>query len=117
MEKKPLLIYDGDCNFCINWVKKLKQKVGNQIDYESLQKAAGRFPEIPRQDFQKAVQLILPSGERFSGARAVLKVLSYAPKRKWLLWLYDHIPGFASFSEWAYRLAARRRYCSHKKLG
>src|SRR6202044_1057567 len=43
------------------------------------------------------------------GARAVFVTLTYAPGMSWLLWLYEHVPGFAAVSEAAYRQIAAHR--------
>ena len=37
----------------------------------------------------------MPEGELFSGAQAVFTTLRYAPGMTWLLWVYEHGPGFA----------------------
>jgi len=66
------------------------------------------FPEIPLEQFQQAVQLILPSGQVLPGARAVFATLAYAGAG-WLSWLYDRVPGFGRASEAAYRVIAAHR--------
>ncbi len=78
--------------------------------YEPFQKVAGQFSQIPLQDFQKSVQLILPDGRVFNGAAAVFRTLAYAPDSKGrLLWLYEHVVGFRQLSEWFYNLVAAHR--------
>jgi hypothetical protein len=51
----------------------------------------------------------MPDGQLIWGARAVYTTLTFAPGMAWLLWLYDHLPGFAWLSEVAYRLVAAHR--------
>ena len=54
-----------------------------------------RFPEIPIEQFKRAVAFIEPDGEAFFAAEAVYRSLRYRSSRKWLAWSYDHVPGFA----------------------
>ena len=67
---------------------------------------AARFPEIPREDFEQAVHLILPDGSVCSGAEAVFRSLAEAGKERWLLWLYQKFPGFAELTEMLYEEVA-----------
>jgi predicted DCC family thiol-disulfide oxidoreductase YuxK len=107
--QRPLMLYDGDCNFCRRWIARWRQLTGEAVDYEPYQQAADRFPEIPVNAFQGAVQLILTTGEVYSGAEAVFRALSHAGRRRWVLCAYHHIPGVAPVSESFYRLVARHR--------
>ena len=106
---RPLLVFDGDCTFCRTWVGYWKLLTGEAIAYAPYQEAAERFPEVPREDFQRAVQLILPRGERFRAAHAVFRSLSAVPGYAWLLWAYQRVPGFAAVTEWVYRQIAAHR--------
>ena len=107
----PLLIFDGDCTFCRTWIGYWKQLTGDAIAYAPYQEAAARFPEVPREDFQRAVQLILPGGVRFSAAEAVFRSLADVPVYAWPLWAYERIPGFRLVAEWTYgQIAAHRSF-------
>lgn len=108
-DDKPLLVYDGDCGFCRFWVDYGQKLTKDQIDYAPFQEVAGNFPEITRERFQQSVQLIQPSGSVTSAAEAVFRVLSYVRGYGWLLWLYQHLPGFAPVSERTYRFVAGHR--------
>jgi predicted DCC family thiol-disulfide oxidoreductase YuxK len=79
------------------------------VDYSTYQEAATRFPEIPAEQFKRAVVLIEPDGEVFFGAEAVYRSLRYRPSRKWMAWSYNHVPGFAIISDTAYKFIARNR--------
>jgi predicted DCC family thiol-disulfide oxidoreductase YuxK len=105
----PLLIYDGDCRFCRFWIERWKKLTRERVEYAPYQTVAGHFPEIPIENFEKSVQLVLPTSEVFSGAQAVFRALSFAPGKGWMHWMYQKIPGFASISEGLYRLVANRR--------
>ncbi len=106
---KPLLIYDGDCNFCRRWINRWKSLTQEQVDYAPFQQVADQFPQIPKENFKASIQLIEPSGATFSGAEAVFRALASTPNKRWLLRAYERIPGFRLISEWFYRLVARHR--------
>ncbi|MBZ5645863.1 MAG: lipase maturation factor family protein [Acidobacteriia bacterium] len=111
---KPLLVYDGDCSFCRLWADYWRELTGDSIRYEPFQQAASRFPDIPRDTFSSAVQLLLPDGERRSGAHAAFSALAAVPGRRWLLPAYRRVPGFAPVSEAAYDFIARHRDFAYK---
>jgi predicted DCC family thiol-disulfide oxidoreductase YuxK len=106
---KPLMIWDGECHFCRLWIERWRVLTAGEVEYETYQEAAVRFPEIPRAQFQRSVVYIDKGGEVFSGAEAVYRSLSYQSSRKWMAWSYDHVPGFAAISEIAYKIIARHR--------
>src|SRR5208282_2049579 len=107
--EKPILVYDGDCSFCRLWIDRWRSLTGDRVRYAPFQEVAGQFPEIPRDAFVRAVQLILPSGRVVSAARAVLRTLAVVPGLAWMFWLYRFFPGVAVVAEFFYRLVARHR--------
>ena len=106
---KPLLIYDGDCDFCRYWVDYWRKLTGDAVAYQPYQKVAAQFPQIPLPEFQRAVQYVAPDGTIARAARASLLTLSHAPGHGRGLWLYQKLPGFAKVSEGCYRFIAARR--------
>ena len=109
---RPLLVFDGDCGFCRTWVARWRRAVGERIDYEPYQTAAARFPAMPRRQFRDAVQLIMPDGDVFQGAEAVLRSLALAPDRaafRWWLIAYATVPGCRPVADWTYRWVAGHR--------
>ena len=108
---KPLMVFDGDCNFCSHWVRRWRQMTGDTVDYLPAQnhRIAAQFPEIPREQFDTAVQLIETDGVVYSGAEAVFRALAHNPKRRWPLDIYQTSPPFSGSAEWAYCLVAENR--------
>jgi predicted DCC family thiol-disulfide oxidoreductase YuxK len=106
--QKPILIFDGDCGFCRMWIARWKALTGESIDYAPYQDVAADFPQIPVENFQKAVQLVEPDGSVRSGADAVFRSLSHAPGKAWLLKLYA-VPFFTALCDFSYRTIARHR--------
>src|SRR5437764_14957029 len=105
---KPLMIWDGNCHFCVRWIERWRIETGDSVDYERSQDVAQRFPEIAPADFDNAVVLVEPDGNVATGADAVFRALSYGP-RKWPRKFYDSVPGFAAFTGFAYKIVARNR--------
>src|ERR1035441_3960396 len=108
---KPLLVFDGDCNFCTLWIRRWWKTTGDAVDYLPAQDAsvAAQFPEIPRQQFDTAVQLVETDGAVYSGAEAVFRTLAHDPNRQWPLRAYEKSPRIANLTERAYRLVAENR--------
>lgn len=114
MPQKPLLIFDGDCNFCRRWVARWKIQSRGAVEFAPYQERARDFPQIPPQKFQEAVYLIEPSGRVTRGAEAVFETLSgFSYAGKCLRLLYRFLPGFAWISEFLYSgVAANRKFFS-----
>jgi lipase maturation factor 1 len=108
---KAVMVHDGDCNFCALWIHRWQQTTGELLEYLPYQdpSVAARFPEVPRGQFETAVQLVEPDGCVYGGAEAVFRSLALNPHERWLLDWYEHSAGFAHVSEWGYRLVARHR--------
>ncbi len=106
---RPLLVYDGDCGFCVYSVRYWEKLTGDRVNYRPYQDVAGQFPEIPIAEFQRAVQFITPDGRRASAAEASFLILSHAPGKGYWLALYRRLPGFAIIAETVYAFIARHR--------
>ena len=114
--KLPLLIYDGDCSFCRMWVDYVKCLTHDAISCAPSQQVGSAFPEIPLQDFKAAAQFVDESGHVFSGAHAIFRALSYAPRKRWMLGCYLHLPLFGAVSESSYRWIAGHRAPLYKLM-
>ena len=95
------------------WVGYWNGLTGDRVEYAPWQTAGGGFPDVPRSDFQKAVQYF-ENGKRFSGAEAVFHLLASVPGWRWTLWLYQHLPGLAALTEWLYALVAGHRNAAYR---
>ena len=92
---KPLMVFDGDCNFCTLWIRRWQQMTGDTrgLSARARPAIAARFPEIPREQFDTAVQLIESDGMVYSGAEAVFRTLAHSPNRQWPLRTYETFAG------------------------
>ena len=111
---RPLLVFDAQCAFCGVWVEYWKQLTGDRALYVPYQELGDRLPMLGRQDFAAAVQLLLPSGDVFRGAYAIVRLLALPPGRHFSLWLYEQVPGLAALAERAYRVIARHRSLAYQ---
>ena len=105
-----MLVFDGDCGFCRFWIARWRHRTGEAVECEPFQDAEipRRFPEIPRERFARAVQLIEPDGRVSEAAEAVVRLFAIG-RRRAPLWAYEHVPGVAPISERAYRVVANHR--------
>lgn len=107
--ERPVVVYDGDCAFCLRQVRRLQRWTGDTFEVVPFQQAASRFDPIPSEEFVRSVVLIERDGRAFSGAEAVYRALAYNPRMNGWLACYRRLPGFAALSEWGYRFVARHR--------
>lgn len=112
---KPLLLYDGNCDFCLRWAKRAYGLTLKHIDYLPYQREIARFPEIPQKEMERYVQLIEPGGTVYQGAAAAFRMAAYRPWLSFLFWLYLHVPLFALASEKIYDGVSRNRHRLSKK--
>lgn len=94
---RPILNYDGACDFCCIWIGYWQHLTGDRVDYQPFQTAADQFPHIPRSAFESAVYLNWPAGHFTFGAQAVFEVLALARGRTGWLWSYRQNPWFINF--------------------
>lgn len=108
-ENLPVLIYDGQCKFCIYWASYWQKLTGDTVVYQPYQEIAANYPSITLSEFQHAVQYISPEGKISRAAEASFLTLSHAPHQRIWLWLYQKLPGFAFCSEKIYAFIAAHR--------
>ncbi|MCH8150521.1 MAG: lipase maturation factor family protein, partial [Planctomycetes bacterium] len=106
---RPLMVYDGDCQFCCASINRWREASGQQIDYAPYQEVGAQFPEVDEKDFQRAVHFIDTEGAVSRGAEALFRATAHCGRKRWLLWLYKRLPPFALAAEMFYRLVAVSR--------
>ncbi len=111
--QRPVLVFDGDCSFCRIWVGYWRKLTGDRVEYVPYQSDAGRFPDVPVSDFQKAVQFF-EGGRRYSAAEAVFHLAASRPDGRWALWLYQLVPGVGAIAEVLYRFIAAHRNAGYR---
>lgn len=116
-----IVIFDGDCNFCISQVKNLRRLdcCGGRLSFLSLhdERVAERYPDLSHDQLMEQMYVIDGDGRRYGGADAV----RYLSRRLPWLWITApilHLPGSAGLWRWMYKQVAKRRYkLAGKKSG
>lgn len=106
---KPLLVYDGDCGFCIFWLTRWRRIVGERVEYRPYHEVALHHPHLPVERFRRAVQLIEPDGRVYEGAEAAFQAMALAPGHGHWLWMYENVPGARWIFDTGYRFIAGHR--------
>jgi len=109
--KLPVLVYDGDCSICLEWVNYWHKHTGETVVYLPYQKAAVDYPKISVESFKQSIQYIETDGKITAGAEACLRLLKHKLSYKFLYWVYLHLPGFSMLCEFGYTY-----FSQHRKL-
>lgn len=109
---KWLLLYDGECRFCIAGSTRLAAMARpGLIERVDLRDRAllARYPSIPSDVDYSALRLVMPNGRMSSGAEAIALALGSRPVWKLITWLY-WVPGIRQVTDALYRWVARNRF-------
>ena len=106
---RPLLIYDGDCEFCRYCVDYARGATGAAVDYQPYQAVQRDYPDISEAEFRAAIQLVHPDGSVTAGAGAAFEALALGNHSKLWWACYRRLPLFAVLCEWCYRQVAGHR--------
>lgn len=113
---KPTVVFDGHCNFCIGWVKTIRQLDRKRIlAYTPFQKAPVlmRLAELSESELRNKMHLITPAGSTFHANEAIAEILHNLGVPRFLTSLLIN-PVAASL----YKFIANNRYrifgCSDK---
>src|SRR5689334_3899459 len=85
------VVYDGTCRVCTRSARLLVDwDRDRRLEVVASQEpgVAQRFPWIPAQAYDEALQLVGPDGTTWSGADAIERILNLLPKGRFLGWLY-----------------------------
>ena len=108
--ERPLLVYDGDCQFCFRWIVRWQRTFNDKVDIAPFQSVAARFAgDLPIECFQSAIRLIEPDGKVYTGAEAIFRSLDRGSGKNKAYWCYRRVPGFGFCAEAAYRVVAANR--------
>ncbi len=108
-----VVIFDGQCRFCIGGVKQLSKFdcCGGRLSYISLHdpRVAERYPSLSHDILMQEMYVVRADGRAYGGSAAV----RYLTRRLPLLWWATpilHFPGTAWLWRWLYHQVAKRRY-------
>ena len=66
---------------CERWARYWQRSARGRFDIAAYQNAASAYPQVPAQEFQRAVQYVSPDGKIASAAEASFFALSYGRGR------------------------------------
>jgi len=115
VSEKPVVIYDGECPFCIDQIKRIRSWDRDScFEYVARQTPGidARFPVLQSVDFNKGMRLIEPEGQMFAGADALYHIFRRLPATNGIAWLYN-VPGITQIARAVYAWIAANR----KSLG
>jgi predicted DCC family thiol-disulfide oxidoreductase YuxK len=117
LPQQSTILYDGECDFCIRWVERIRRRDGSRcFEYHTLREALERGWIDPgtEQDAQAAidagVRLLEPDGRSWIGADAVQAIARRLPRWRRVAWIMG-LPGIHWLAGLIYRFIARRRGC------
>ena len=108
---KPILLFDGHCNFCNAWVRLIiRRDTAKKILFAPLQSSVGRkMLKEQKLDVNYTGSLVFFEGERFSvSSTAALRIFSYLDGWERHLQLLSFFP--CTFRDSIYHLIAKYRY-------
>ncbi len=111
-DRRGVLIYDGQCNFCRGSVELLRKfDWTGRLAFLSLhdQRVGERWPQLTFEQLMDQVWFVTPGGQAYGGADA-LRYLSLRMPALWILAPLLNIPGSMPMWRWLYRWVARNRY-------
>jgi len=107
-----VVLYDGQCGFCLRWVKYWAGTLGRSgFEIASLDEpwVAEKIKQ-PHEELLTDIRLLTTDGQLISGADVYL----YAARGIWWAWPFYTIfslPGFNRLIHVSYKWFARNRYC------
>lgn len=125
--KADVVIFDGNCNFCIGQVKNVRRFDGkNRVSFISLHDnfVAENFPDLTYDQMMSQIYLV-PGGDRgehqYSDSRhGGAAAIAYLTRRLPLLWIFAplfNFPFTMPIWQWGYGIVARSRYKIAGKRG
>jgi len=111
----PVLIIDGDCEFCRNIATRWQPKWGHLFEIATAQTWGERLPPLDRASLLQAVHFIDDKGKVFRGAAAVFRAKAIH-KSTLTWWCYRHSNLFRTISEHVYTWIANHRTLASRWL-
>jgi len=107
----PVLIYDGDCHFCVEQAARLERLVRGRVALESFRDPGvlSKYPALTRPECEAAIHLVETGGRVSRGAEAIARTLALRPALAPAALLY-RVPVLRPLADWAYALVARNRF-------
>lgn len=112
LPEADVVVYDGQCIFCIGQVSRLRRwDGGDRLSFISLhdEYVKQRCSDLTHEQLMKEIYVLCADGRRFAGAGAA-RYLSRTLPRLWLLAPLLHVPFSLPLWQRIYLIIAKRRY-------
>ena len=114
--KRRQLVYDGNCQFCVASVKKIKilDLFGTLecIDLHRVTDLGSYHPRLTKELAMSQLHLIEPYGEMWGGF-AVFRRICLSMPMLYILIPVFYFPGMKLLGPWVYKIIAKNRYLFH----
>lgn len=111
-EKPSIVLYDGQCRFCIaqtrNLVALARKDALELVDFQQ-PGVLDRYPGITHDACMQAMHLITPEGRIYKGFEAAVHAVATRPVLGKIAYLY-YLPGLKQLCDLGYRIIANYRY-------
>ena len=112
----PLLIYDGNCQFCVASVQKLKMMdlfaALKFVDFHQVSDLKNLHPELTKDLVMSQLYLVEPDGKLYGGFGAFRRLCFVMPMLYPVIPVF-YFPGMGILGPIVYRFMAKNRYLFH----
>ena len=109
--KKPVFLFDAQCGLCTYWVGYWKQATRGRVVFRSIEDARSEYPDISNEAFERSSQFVQEE-HVYEGAEGVVRMLTFARGKQWLLFVYRFVPFMSALMEWGYKRTSSCKDCS-----
>jgi len=116
-KQKPTIIYDGQCQFCLGQIDKIRRLDSTESYYYLSRQSPNlldQFPLLASEDFNTGLRLVNIDGHVSVGADAVYEIYKTLMPYKYIAWIYT-LPIIKQFCKGVYYLIAKIRNRLKKK--
>lgn len=104
---KPFIVYDIECQFCLERVQKIVEVTDGVFDYGPWQDPEIRDRFDLQGEIEEGIRLV-EDGRVSVGPDASYRIARHLPGWRWVAWIYL-LPGIKQACRYAYRKLAERR--------
>jgi len=109
---RPVLLYDGNCAFCVRWVERIRhwdrerrvQLLASQRRHEMK-----GLPALTDEQLDRSMHLVLPDDRVLAGGAAIAEIMRIVPTFRPLRWGL-RVPGAPRLMDRGYHWVAARRH-------
>jgi predicted DCC family thiol-disulfide oxidoreductase YuxK len=108
---KPVIIYDGECNFCLSGIGRIQDKdQANQFLYTPRQTPDlhTHYPQLVALESKAGMRFLHPNGKVYCGADAVYQIYRRIGKYRYITWIYL-VPVVRTLLKGAYLIISKNR--------